>query len=164
MRIVVMGVAGAGKTTVGERLAERLGAPYVDADELHPDENVAKMSAGIPLSDADREPWLGRTLDRLVESSSIVVSCSALKREYRDVLRRADDVRFVFLDADPAIIRGRVAGREGHFMKQDMIDSQFDALERPDPAESDVLTVAADRPIGSIVDDVLGAIGDRTGT
>lgn len=158
-----MGVAGSGKTTVGERLAERLGARYVDADDLHPDENVARMAAGVPLDDADREPWLRRTRERLAENSSIVISCSALKRGYRDVLREAGDVRFVFLDADPAVIRERVATRDGHFMKQDMIDSQFDALERPGPAESDVLTVVADRPVLSIVDAVVGAVDDRTG-
>src|SRR6478752_5823950 len=116
VRIVVMGVAGSGKTTVGRDLADALGAAFLDADSVHPPANVAKMSAGEPLTDDDRWPWLARLRAELRSSESIVVACSALKRRYRDLLRHAGEVRFVFLDLDADAARDRATHREGHYM------------------------------------------------
>lgn len=159
LRIVVMGVAGSGKTTVGERLAGRFHARFVDADAVHPPANVAKMSAGIPLTDADRAPWLERLAHELADSARVVVTCSALKRDYRDVLRSAGDVTFVFLDVDRDVAVARAAGRADHFMKADMVDSQFATLEAPPgPGEHDVVAVDADRSVDEIIEDVVAAL------
>jgi len=149
-----MGVAGSGKSTVGASLASRLGARFVDADSLHPPHNVAKMSAGIPLDDADRGPWLAAVRDALAADGSVVVACSALRREYRDVLRGVGDVRFVFLDLDESSARRRAAEREGHFMSAAMVASQFETLERPGPDEPDVVTVDANRVQEAVLDDI----------
>lgn len=144
VRIVVMGVAGSGKTTVGEELAHRIGARFLDADSVHPAANVAKMSAGEPLTDDDRWPWLQRLAAELAGDERIVVACSALKRRYRDVLRTADGVRFVFLDVDRDTAHARAEHRVGHFMGAGMVASQFDALEPPADHEGDVAVVDAD--------------------
>ncbi len=157
-----MGVAGSGKTTVGERLAHRLRTRFVDADDLHPRANIDKMEAGTPLEDADRLPWLRRVRDVVGSSCSIVVSCSALTRAYRDLLREAGGVTFVFLDVEPGVVGDRVAGRTGHFMGVDMVESQFAVLERPDPTEHDVITVDADRAVDDVVDAVVEAAGGTT--
>lgn len=140
-RIVVMGVAGSGKTSVGSALADRLGADFVDADELHPPQNVAKMSAGTPLTDDDRWPWLERLHDVLAGSSSVVITCSSLKRSYRDVLRRAGGVRFVHLDVERTVLEARLAARVGHFMALGMLDGQLATLEPPSDDEDDVEVV-----------------------
>ncbi len=135
--LVVMGVAGSGKTTVGGRIAFEFGVAFVDGDDLHPAANVAKMSAGEPLDDDDRIPWLARVADVLASSEAgVVVACSALKRRYRDLLReRCRDaghpLTFVFLDVASEVVRARVASRPGHFMGADMVDGQFAALESP---------------------------------
>ena len=131
MRVVVMGVAGSGKTTVGARVADRLGARFLDADDLHPPANIDKMAAGQPLDDHDRRPWLQHVRDELRGEESIVVACSALTRRYRDVLRQAGGVQFVFLDLDAVTARQRTEHRTGHFMGTSMIVSQFEALEPP---------------------------------
>jgi gluconokinase len=142
--IVVMGVSGSGKTTVGGLLAERLGVPYAEADDFHPAANIAKMSAGHPLEDADRWPWLdaigswahGR------EGLGGVVSSSALKRSYRDRLRAAaPGVVFVHLTGDRKLIEDRMAHRQGHFMPTALLDSQFATLQ---PLEADEAGVAVD--------------------
>jgi gluconokinase len=158
-RLVVMGVAGSGKTTVGERLADRLAADFVDADSAHPPANIEKMSAGIPLDDDDRRPWLQRLREELAASDMVVVTCSALKRSYRDVLRLAGGVEFVMLEIDRDAVNRRVRDRDGHFMKADMVDSQFADLERPTPDEHDVTTVDARRPVGTIVDELTERFG-----
>lgn len=138
-----MGVSGSGKSTVGAALAQRLGVPYADADDLHPAANVAKMSAGIPLTDEDREPWLdriGRWLEEHPDGG--VVSCSALKRAYRDRLRRhAPDLRLVHLDGSHEVIARRQASRPGHFMPASLLASQFATLE---PLEADEHGVVID--------------------
>lgn len=139
-----MGVAGCGKTTVGRRLAAELGWAFFDADDFHPPENVARMAAGIPLTDEARLPWLRCLHDLLREQvrrgEPAVLACSALKRAYRDILQAENPgVRFVYLKASPALIRERLLLRAGHFMKTEMLDSQFRALEEPE----DALTVAA---------------------
>ncbi|MBV8440803.1 MAG: SMP-30/gluconolactonase/LRE family protein, partial [Hyphomicrobiales bacterium] len=146
--IVVMGVSGSGKTTVGRLLANVLGADFVDGDDLHSDAARAKMSAGHPLDDSDRWPWLDRIGAALREERrgrGAVAACSALRRAYRDRLRIAvgPRLRFVYLRASPDVMRTRVAGRKGHYMPASLVDSQFAALEPPD-GETDVVTMAAD--------------------
>ncbi|MGH3759508.1 gluconokinase [Actinophytocola sp.] len=130
--VVVMGVTGSGKTTVGVALAERLGVPFGDADDFHPRVNVDKMSAGEPLDDDDRQPWLRAIGEWLAEHSDTgaVVTCSALKRAYRDTLRdNAPSALFVHLHGDQETVRRRVADRSEHFMPESLVDSQFAALE-----------------------------------
>jgi gluconokinase len=130
--IVVMGVSGSGKSTVGGLLAERLGVPYAEADDFHPPANIAKMSAGHPLDDADRAPWLDAIAGWIAERGDRggVVSCSALRRRYRDRLRRADPgLFFLHLDGPPELIASRLAARMEHFMPSGLLASQFEALE-----------------------------------
>ncbi|MDG3010474.1 gluconokinase [Rhodococcus sp. D2-41] len=129
-----MGVSGTGKTTIGRMLAARLGLPYADADDFHTAANIAKMSAGVPLDDADRRPWLstvgGWLHDRVAEGSGGVIACSALKRSYRDILRAAaPDAFFLLLIADRALLSERLDRRGGHFMSASLLDSQLAALE-----------------------------------
>jgi gluconokinase len=135
MVVVLMGVAGSGKTTVGRLLAERTGATFYDADDFHPRANVEKMRRGVPLTDEDREPWL-EALRALVASclergERAVLACSALKEEYRERLHVDERVKLVYLKGDYSLIEERLKNRRGHFMKPDMLDSQFDALEEP---------------------------------
>ncbi len=135
MIVVVMGVCGCGKTTVGTALAAAVAWPFFDADGFHPPANVAKMAAGVPLTDEDRAPWLDRlaaemgAIDRA--GGSAVLACSALKAAYRDRLAVAGDVRFVHLRGDRATIAARVAARTGHYMPAALVDSQFADLEPP---------------------------------
>ena len=134
MIAVVMGVSGSGKTTVGRRIAERLGWEFVEGDDLHPEANRRKMAAGAPLTDEDRRPWLDRIAARMRrgdrEDRSLVVACSALRRSYRDRLRACGaDVRFLHLTGAPALLRDRLERREGHFMPAGLLDSQLATLE-----------------------------------
>lgn len=131
-----MGVAGSGKTTVGRHLAEALGWQFYDADDFHPPANVEKMSRGIPLNDAERIPWL-ETLRELVREclergDSAVLACSALKASYREYLLTSERVKLVYLKGDHALIEERLKSRQGHFMKPEMLNSQFATLEEPD--------------------------------
>jgi len=159
--LVIMGVSGSGKSTVGALLADRLGWPYAEADAFHPEANVAKMAAGHPLNDEDRAPWLAAIAawldDRIARHETGVVSCSALKRKYRDVLRRPE-VRFVYLEGSPELIAKRMAARQGHFFKAAMLASQFADLEPPGPDEA-VVTVPIDGSPAQIVDAIVAAIG-----
>lgn len=146
--IVVMGVAGSGKSSVGERIASRLGLAFVDGDALHPSANVAKMSAGIPLDDADRWPWLDRVGDTVADGATypqgVVVACSALRRVYRDRIRdRAPGCRFLYLALTPEVAAERVGHRPGHFMPAALVTSQFATLEPPAPDEAGVVTLDA---------------------
>lgn len=139
MFVVVMGVSGSGKSTIGRQLAERLGCAFHDGDDYHPAANVAKMAAGIPLDDNDRAEWLAAlaTLiaDGLSRGECGVIACSALKKRYRDVLcLDAQRVRFIYLRGRYNDILARLESREGHFMKATMLQSQFDDLEEPDEA------------------------------
>jgi gluconokinase len=157
--LIVMGVSGSGKTTVGEGLAKRLGWPYEDADKFHPASNVAKMSAGHPLTDEDRWPWLkaiAAEIDRICDADErVVIGCSALKRAYRDILVHGrTDIRLVYLDGTQALIADRLGRRKGHFMPPGLLTSQFSTLEPPTPDEH-VLRVSIDAPVEAIVDDVL---------
>lgn len=139
MVVVLMGVTGSGKTTVGERLAAELGWTFADADDFHPASNKAKMHAGIPLTDDDRWPWL-EALRRAIEQSlashrSIAIACSALKGSYREVLAGGlEDVHFVLLDGDPEVLRSRLAHRAHEFMNPALLQSQIETLERPEDA------------------------------
>ena len=155
LRLVIMGVSGCGKSTVGMALAHRLGLQMLDGDDLHAPESVARMKAGQALSDADRWPWLERIGQRLAaqtEGAGLVVACSALRRSYRDRIREhAHGVRFVFLDGSFDLIAERVGQRVGHYMPASLLQSQFDTLERPDPQEADVLRLDIDGPVDALV-------------
>ncbi|WP_326693049.1 MULTISPECIES: gluconokinase [unclassified Streptomyces] len=134
-----MGVSGSGKSTVGELLAPRLGVPFADADSFHPRRNIEKMSAGTPLTDEDRAPWLASMADWLAQhtESGAVLVCSALKRRYRDRLRQASSrLFFLHLDGSYELIAGRLGKREGHFMPAGLLRSQFEALERLEADEA----------------------------
>ncbi len=163
--IVVMGVSGSGKSTVAAQLAGRIGLPYVDGDDLHPRNNVEKMHAGVPLDDDDRWPWLDRVAatlnERCADKGGVVLACSALKRAYRDRLRAGTDgrVRFAFLDVDFAEIERRLKQRVHHFMPRQLLQSQFDTLERPGDDEPDVLAVPAEGPAEEVVADLARRLG-----
>lgn len=157
--LIVMGVSGSGKTTIGEKLAARLGWDYEDADRFHPPGNVAKMSAGHPLTDEDRWPWLqaiAAEIDRLCAAGShAVIGCSALKRAYRDILVHGrNDTRIVYLEGTQALIADRLSRRKGHFMPPGLLDSQFKTLEPP-TSDEHPLTVSIEGSTEQIVDDVV---------
>ena len=138
--IVVMGVSGSGKTTIAKMMASRLGLPFRDADSFHPPENIAKMSAGQPLNDDDRAPWLKAIAAWIGgfrrTGACCVVTCSALKRAYRDAIRAGhDDVLIVYLKGDMTLIHDRMAARKHHFMPLELLASQFATLEEPTPDE-----------------------------
>ena len=160
MVIIVMGVTGSGKTTMGQRLAETLGWQFHDADDFHPPANKTKMHAGIPLTDEDRRPWLAVLHDALArslaEGRGTVLACSALKESYREALSdRLSGVRFVLLDGDRALLRARLADRPGHFMNPALLDSQVETLERP----ADALVVDIAEPVDAQVAGIRGAFG-----
>src|SRR6266481_6418088 len=161
--LVVMGVSGSGKSSVAERLAERLGWGYEDGDKFHPPSNVAKMSAGQPLTDEDRWPWLqaiADEIDRVCEAGEhAVIACSALKHAYRDILVHGrNDVRIIYLKGTQDLIASRLALRKDHFMPPGLLASQFGTLEPPDAGENPV-TVSIDAPIETIVDDIVRQLG-----
>lgn len=162
--LTVMGVTGSGKTTVGAALAQRLRVPFADADDFHPPENVAKMSAGIPLDDTDRIPWLRLIGDWLAghAAGGGVVSCSALRRSYRDALRAAAPGQlFVHLDGPPEVVARRVAGRPGHFMPASLVASQYETLE-PLGADECGLRLDLDLPVDDLVEAYLAATSTAT--
>lgn len=155
MRLVLMGVAGSGKTSVGQALAARIGTAYRDGDDLHPPGNIARMARGEPLTDADRWPWLERVGQALAAEEALILGCSALKRAYRDRIRdAAGEVIFVHLSGSRRVIAARMRAREGHFMPASLLDSQFAALEPPGPDEAAV-TVDIDQPVEAVVSDIL---------
>jgi len=159
MIVVVMGVSGCGKSTVGEALAARLGWPFLDADDFHPPANVAKMAAGTPLTDADRWPWLDRIAAEMRaingRDGDAVLACSALKQAYRDRLAAAGDVRFVHLSGDLPTIAGRLASRRHRYMPSSLLASQFAALEPP----TDAIVVDVRDPVPAQVDAICAALG-----
>ncbi|HEY3951040.1 gluconokinase [Phenylobacterium sp.] len=160
--LLVMGVAGAGKSTLGAALAERLGWAFLEADDLHPPANVEKMRAGVPLDDADRAPWLaavGRFIDGwAVEGRPGVVACSALKRAYRDTLRAAHPhLRLVYVATDETLAHIRVGRRADHYYPASLVPSQFAALEPP-AADEDAITVDAAQPTEAQVVATLAAL------
>ena len=159
MIVVVMGVSGSGKSTTGAALARKLGWPFVEGDDLHPPENVAKMAAGIPLADEDRWPWLDRIVAELrarsKQSSDIVLACSALKQRYRDRLAPAGNVRFVHLHGDRETIAARLAVRQHRYMPATLLDSQFATLEPP----SDAIVVDIRDDVETQVGKIVAALG-----
>lgn len=159
--IIVMGVSGAGKSTIGELLSQRLNRPLIEGDSLHPAANIAKMSQGIPLDDDDRRPWLQAIAARIDEARQsrrpIVVTCSALKRIYRDILTGGhDDVGFVYLRGAKELIAGRLKARTNHFMPPGLLDSQFAALQEPG-ADEPTLAIAIDATPDEIVGKIAAA-------
>ncbi len=161
--LIVMGVSGSGKSTIGDRLAQRLGWTYEDGDRFHPASNVAKMSAGQPLTDEDRWPWLQAIADEIDSickaGGRAVIACSALKRAYRNVLVHGrGDVRIIFLNGTQDLIAGRLAQRKGHFMPPGLLASQFKTLDPPGPAENPV-TVSIDASVEVIVDNIARQLG-----
>lgn len=160
--LVVMGVSGSGKSTIADKLAARLGWRYEDGDQFHPASNVAKMSAGHPLTDEDRWPWLqviADEIDRLCrDGERATIACSALKRSYRDILVHGrSDVRIVFLDGSQELIASRLAARHGHFMPPGLLTSQFRTLEPPAASERPI-TVSIDASVEAIVDDIVSQL------
>jgi len=157
--LIVMGVSGSGKSTIADALARRLGWRFEDGDRFHPPANVAKMSAGHPLTDEDRRPWLeaiAAEIDRTCAANEkTIVACSALKRAYRDILVHGrSDVRFVFLKGTQELIADRLDQRKGHFMPPELLASQLRTLEPPGPDEP-VITVSIDASVESIASDIL---------
>lgn len=160
--IIVMGVSGSGKSSVGAKVAQVIGAKFIDGDDLHPRANIQKMAGGAPLNDEDRAPWLERIRDAAYsleqKSETGVIVCSALKRKYRDQIREGNaSVKFLFLDGDHALILERMKARHGHFMKEAMLQSQFDSLERPD-GESGVFCISIDGSFEQVVDRAVTAL------
>ncbi len=163
--IVVMGVSGSGKSTIGEALALRLGWRFEDGDSFHPLSNVAKMKAGHPLNDDDRRPWLeaiSAEIDRVAAAHGhIVIACSALKRAYRDILAHGrSDVRIVFLNGREQLIAERLQKRKGHFMPPGLLASQFAALEVP-TADEHITSVSIDADVETIVADVVRRLSSK---
>ena len=153
--LIVAGVSGSGKTTVGAMLAGRLGWRFADADDFHPVANVEKMRAGIPLTDADRRPWLRAIAawmdERIARDEPAVVGCSALKRAYRDALLGGrPDAQMIFLAVDREVIATRLAARRGHFFPGQLLGTQFDALEPPEPDERVISVIPAGEPADTV--------------
>lgn len=155
LRVVIMGVSGCGKSSVGAALSARLGIPYVDGDDLHPPANVEKMRAGVPLVDDDRWPWLDRVAAKLAEAAPVIIGCSALKRAYRDRIRAGAGgaVRFVHLQGSRAVIAARMADRQHEYMPSSLLDSQFATLEPP--AADEALTVDISLSLEALVDAIV---------
>jgi gluconokinase len=155
--IIIFGVSGAGKTTVGKLLARELGWRFIEADDFHPAANIERMRSGRPLTDEDRWSWLERLRDQIRQSlaagENAVLACSALKRAYRDRLQASEDVQFVFLRGDYALVEKQLRSRRGHFMSSELLHSQFDDLEEPEPDEH-VLAIGLGHTPEEIVDTI----------
>ncbi len=154
LRLIVMGVSGCGKSSVGAALGARLGIPYRDGDDLHPAANVAKMRAGIALTDDDRWPWLDHVAAALRDDAPLIIGCSALRRAYRDRIRAGADgaVGFVHLAGSRDLIAARMAKRQGHYMPLALLDSQFATLDPP--GKDEALTVDKDQPLPALIDQI----------
>ncbi|MBP2551668.1 gluconokinase [Neorhizobium galegae] len=157
--IVVMGVSGCGKSSVGAQLADQLGVRFLEGDRLHPPENVSKMRKGIPLQDADRWPWLQALGEELAADAGLIASCSALKRSYRDLLREkaGRPLTFLFLQGDRLMLAARMAARQQDYMPLSLLDSQLATLELPD-AEPDVVAIDINQPLQAIGDQAITAL------
>ena len=159
MIVLLMGVSGSGKTTVGSLLAARLGWPFFDADGFHPQANIDKMAAGIPLTDSDRQPWLQAIRDKMDvlerQHQSAVLTSSALKQDYREVLLNDDGaVRLIYLKGSYDLLRGRLEARKHHFFKPELLKSQFGALEEP----KNTLVVSVDATPDAIVETIISGL------
>lgn len=153
--LILMGVSGSGKTTIGELLAERVSMPFFDGDLFHPVSNIEKMRHGVPLTDADREPWLlsiAKIASQSLSQSGAIIACSALKQKYRILLRDNNrNIFFIHLKGSQKLILERMMSRKDHYMPPELLQSQFDTLEEP----ADALTVSIELPPGEIVDFIL---------
>lgn len=160
-RVVVMGVTGCGKSAVGEAVAKAVERSYIDGDDLHPVENVVKMSRGEPLTDDDRWPWLTMVGEQLRKFPNVIIGCSSLKRSYRDYIsqKAQGPVLFIYLKGAPELIARRMASRSGHFMPTALLQSQFEALEPPEEDELAV-SISIDQPIGEIVQEITLLLGE----
>jgi gluconokinase len=160
--VILMGVAGSGKTAVGKKVAEKLNWTFLDADNFHPPANIEKMKLGIPLNDDDRVPWLQRLHDelqhQLTQRHSVILACSALKESYRNTLRdHISLLTFVHLDVDAETIRNRLQHRTAHFFPKELMESQFATLEKP----KDAVIVDARKPLDAVVDQVIHSLGEE---
>jgi len=160
--VIVFGVSAAGKTTIGKLLAEELGWRFSEADDFHPVANIEKMHSGHPLTDEDRWPWLERLLEQITRSlaakENVVLACSGLKRAYRERLRVSDDVKFVFLRGDYALIERQLRRRRGHFMNPALLQSQFADLGEPEPDE-DAITIELGWTPEELVEEIKAKLG-----
>ncbi|CAM3812307.1 gluconokinase [Rahnella victoriana] len=161
--IILMGVSGSGKSTVGAALAREINAKFIDGDDLHPRANIQKMASGTPLNDDDRAPWLLRLNDAAYslrhKNETGIIVCSALKRRYRDALRKDNEgMVFIYMKGSFDVIAERLKARAGHFMPTDLLRSQFDALEEPGEDEPDVLRVNIDHKLDGVVDRCIAAL------
>jgi gluconokinase len=161
--IILMGVSGSGKSTVGAALAREINAKFIDGDDLHPRANIQKMASGTPLNDDDRAPWLLRLNDAAYslrhKNETGIIVCSALKRRYRDALRKDNEgMVFIYMKGSFDVIAERLKARAGHFMPTDLLRSQFDALEEPGDDEPDVLRVNIDHKFEGVVDRCIAAL------
>jgi gluconokinase len=166
--IIVMGVSGSGKSTVGAMLAAKFSAKFIDGDDLHPRANIVKMAQGEPLNDDDRTPWLERIRDAAFsleqKNEHGVIVCSALKKQYRDQIREGNkNLHFLFLDGDFDLISNRMRTRKGHYMKETMVESQFSALERPTSCETDITTIEINQEIELVVTRAVTALSVQLG-
>jgi gluconokinase len=164
--IVVMGVSGSGKTSIGEGLAARLGMPLLEGDQFHPKANIDKMSSGTPLTDTDRWPWLDAIARAMHDApAGAIVTCSSLRRVYRDRLREGAGrpVFFVFLDGAQETIAARLADRKGHFMPPSLLASQFATLEPPGADEPGIVRVSIDPPVDTVIAAALDGIAAARG-
>ena len=155
MVIVIMGVCGCGKSTIGKMLAERIGVDFFDGDEFHPKENVTRMAAGIPLNDDDRKPWLetmAGEISKWESKGGAVLACSALRESYRQILKNGGDVLFVHLKGSPETILGRMKERNNHFMPASLVKSQFETLEEPQDGISIDITFDPEEIVKDIIE------------
>lgn len=160
MIYIMMGVSGAGKTLIGEKLSERLELPFYDGDNFHPEANIQKMSSGQPLNDADRRPWLKILAEKIAEwqrSGGAVLACSALKAKYRALLTSQQEACFIYLKGTIPIIAKRIAGRAHHFMPEELLQSQFEALEEP----AEAITVSIEETPEEILDEIMNQLKSR---
>jgi len=152
--IIIMGVSGSGKTTIGHMVADRLGKTFLDADDFHPEENKTKMANGIPLNDDDRLPWLQTLKEQLISAPGVVLACSALKASYRFILDPNHAYSWIYLDGSKELIFERLKKRAGHYMKENLLDSQFETLEVP----ADALKVSIDQHPDEILSVILKSL------
>lgn len=156
---VIFGVSGSGKSSIGEMLAKKLNIEFIEGDDFHPKENVEKMKAGHPLTDADRAPWLSilqqKIATQIDANQGFVLSCSALKVKYRNELRKAEGIQFLFLDVAERVAAERLRNRKNHFMPAALLNSQIQLLERPKQEENDVILIDASKQKHAIVEDIM---------
>lgn len=160
MIYILMGVSGAGKTLIGNKLSESMNIPFYDGDDFHPPANVQKMNSGKPLNDDDRRPWLELLANNMVEweqNGGAILACSALKKSYRKILGSKTDMQFIYLKGSPSLIADRLAKRKGHYMPPKLLQSQFDALEEPDEA----LTVSVEPSPEEIVSTIMERLEEK---